>query len=133
MSSFHVIGLTSAMFIPTFAIFFHHVRTTNGIGAGVGSGVVEGVSISPSYRRIILYQEWVPSAVGLMALPLAVGVAVFQIAQKATEADARMVGYLYAFLLFVASLGAFLTAAAVFFVYAGSIAADEQKLTDDRR
>lgn len=125
MSNVHFIGIASAIFIAASAFFFSHVTRTNAVGAQVATGFLEGIPLEPAARRVLLYQGWVPSWVGLWAFPLAVGVAMLQIARSSSDADASMVAYLYTFLLFVSFLGSFLTGAATFFQYAGRVAAEE--------
>jgi hypothetical protein len=130
MSSLQVIGLTTAIFIPAFAIFFRHADRTNDMGTKVYTGIAEGLRMSAEERRILLYQGWVPTYLGLITFPGAVGYAIYEVAQSATESGAKLVALIYAFLFFIAFLGVLLTGAAAFVVYAKRVVSDEEKPTD---
>jgi len=58
---------------------------------------------------------------GLMILPLALGFVALLIARSVTEADARVVGYMYAFLFFVTAVAALLSGISGFAVYASRL------------
>jgi hypothetical protein len=60
-------------------------------------------------------------SLALVVLPLAVGFAVVQIAERVTEADARILGYMYAFIMFGGALAALLAGISGFIEYAARV------------
>jgi len=122
MSSINVmIGLTSGIFLPSFVILYWLVGKTNEAGVEVHAGVVKGHSIPTKLRWIWLYQVWMGYTLGLMVLPLALGFVVLLIARSVTEADARVVGYMYAFIFFVTAVAALLSGISGFVTYASRL------------
>lgn len=122
MSSVNVtIGLMSAVFLPSFVIFFWLVDKATRAGMEALTGVIQGQSIPIKNRWIWLYQTWMGYSVGLTVLPVAAGMALLQIARGTTEADAAIVGYTYTFICFVGSIGALATGILMLFVYSSGL------------
>jgi len=127
MSSFHAIGLTSAIFIPTAFFVYYVAAKANDAAIGIYAGVVEGVSIPAKQRWIWLYQVYVTYALGIVVVSLAVALALFQVAQSAADSSAQMVGYTYAFVLAIGALGTVLNAFSGFLALASHIKSVESK------
>ena len=117
MDSISVIGLTSAIFIATCVAFLWAVGKMNDVAAVVQLGVIQGMPIPIKSRWLWLHQVWTMYALAITASTAVVGFAMFRIAQHATEADVKGIAYMYAFTLFVGSLGNLATGISAFVLY----------------
>jgi len=114
-------GLTSGVFLPSFVVFFWLVGKTNEAGIEVLAGVVHGRSIPIKTRWIWLYQVWMGYTLALVVLPFATGFALLQIAERAAEADARLLGYMYAYIFLATCFVELLAGISGFVVYASRL------------
>ncbi len=121
MSSISVMGLTSTLFIAAFVAILWLVGKANDLGVVVEIGAIQGIPISTKSRWLFLYQAWAMYALAITASSGAIGFAVLRIGQRATEADARSVAYLYAFILFMCSFGNLLTSISAFVAHYAAI------------
>jgi hypothetical protein len=127
MSSFQAIGLSSAIFIPTAFFVYYLAAKANHAAIEIYTGVIKGVSIPAKQRWIWLYQVYVNYALGIVVGSLVVALALYQVGESATDSGARMVAYVYAFVLATGSVATFLNAASGFLALASHIKSVERE------
>lgn len=117
MSSINVIGMTSAIFLGAVVTIFWRVGKMNDAGLVVQTGVVQGMPIPIKSRWLWLYQVWTMYALVITASAGALALAFFRIAERTSEADAKQVVLVFAFIAITGSVGNLLTGISAFINY----------------
>ena len=98
MSNLNAIGLILAILIATFLVTMYATRCAHLRSDGVSTGVGGGVAISAKARLMVLFQEWMPMAVGIAVFDLIVALGLIQIAENLADADIKALAWLSAVL-----------------------------------
>ena len=117
MSSINVMGMTFAIFLAAVATFFWLVGKMNDAGVVVQTGVVQGMPIPIKMRWLWLNQVWTMCALVITASAGALALAFFRIAERTSEADAKQVVLVFAFIAITGSVGNLLTGISAFINY----------------
>jgi len=117
MSSINVIGMTSAIFLGAVVTIFWLVGKMNDAGLVVQTGVVQGMPIPIKSRWLWLYQVWTMYVLVITASAGALALAFFRIAERTSEADAKQVVLVFAFIAITGSVGNLLTGISAFINY----------------
>jgi hypothetical protein len=105
MSNLNAIGLILATLITTFFVSFYATRCAHLRSDGISTGVVGGVAISNKARLMILFQEWVPMAVGIAVFELIIALCLIQIAGNISDPQIKALAWLSAGLAGLGCLG----------------------------
>jgi len=98
MSNLNAIGLILAILIATSFVTAYATRCAHLRSDGISTGMVRGVAISAKARLMILFQEWVPMAVGIAVFDLIIALGLIQIAENLADTDVKALAWLCAVL-----------------------------------
>jgi len=117
MSSISVMGMTSAIFLAAVVATFWLVGKMNDASVVVTNGVVQGMPIPIKSRWLWLHQVWTMYAMTITASLAALALAFFRIAQQTSEADAKQVVLVFAFIAITGSIANLLTGISAFLAF----------------
>lgn len=98
MSDLVILIAVTFLTMMTGFLYFLIQEKVNSLGAQIVTGVAHDIPISASMRRVVLYQMWLPHAVGAVAMSSFFALATAAIAQRAGEPDVRRLVYFASFL-----------------------------------
>jgi len=96
MSNLTAIGLILAPLITTFLVTVYATRCADLQSDAISTGAVGGDSITHKARLMILFQEWVPMAVGIAAFDIIVALSFVQIAGDLADPQIKALAWLSA-------------------------------------
>ncbi|NNE20403.1 MAG: hypothetical protein HKN10_18205 [Myxococcales bacterium] len=128
MSSINVMGMTSAIFLGGVVTFLFLVGKMNDAGVVVTSGVIQGMPIPIKSRWLWLCQVWTMYSLVISASAAALALAFFRIAQQISEADAKQVVLVFAFITITGSVANLLTDISAFLAFV-SILRNAERVT----
>jgi hypothetical protein len=127
MSSISVMGMTSAIFLAGVVTTFWLVGKMNDASVVVTNGVVEGMPIPIKSRWLWLNQVWTMYAMMITASNAALALAFFRIAQQTSEADAKQVVLVFAFIAITGSIANLLTGISAFLAFVSILREAERR------
>jgi hypothetical protein len=98
MSDLVILIAVTFLTMMTAFLYFLIQEKINGLGAQIVTGVAQDIPISTGMRRVILYQMWLPHAVGAVAMSSFFALATAAIAERAGGTDVRRLVYFATFL-----------------------------------
>jgi hypothetical protein len=96
MSDLTVIALIAAIVIAGYFVFLSADKWTHERGDALATGVLRGVPMSSKHRWLLLFQSWLPNALGVTLFSLFVTLALVAIARDADNRLVESLAYLCA-------------------------------------
>ena len=105
------LGLSGSFFL------FYFSRVTNELADQIITGFIRDHPIPAKQRWLMLYSGWLSYVMGAVGVPLFVAIAAVLVANHVGDEDVRLLGYLAAFLLVIASSNWLIQGSVQFFSY----------------
>lgn len=103
MSEFTEVAILVALFIAAAFVFMIITKMTNDLGDQIVTGFILDHPISIERRWLMLYSRWIAYAMTAVAVPFFLALAAAMMADHVGHADSRLLAYLAAFCLSIAS------------------------------
>jgi hypothetical protein len=107
----------SALAVTSTFLVFYLTRMINDMGDQIVTGFIRDHPIPATQRWLMLYSRWVSYVMGAVGVPLFLALAAVMIADRAGDAESRLLGYLAAFLLLIAAINWLIQGIVQFFSY----------------
>ena len=96
MSNLNDIGLIAAITIAGYFVVLTAERWIHARGDALATGLMSGVPISTKHRWLLLFNNWLPNALGVAIFSLVVALVLIAIAREANDRFVEVVAYLCA-------------------------------------
>jgi len=96
MSNFNDIGLIAAVTIAGYFVALTAERWIHERGDALATGLMRGVPMSTKHRWLLLFNNWLPNALGVAVFSLCVALTLIAIAREASDRLVEVVAYLSA-------------------------------------
>jgi hypothetical protein len=96
MSNLNDIGLIAAITIAGYFVVLTAERWIHARGDALATGLMSGVPISTKHRWLLLFNNWLPNALGVVLFSLIVALVLIAIAREANDRFVEFVAYLCA-------------------------------------
>jgi len=107
----------SALGVTTTFLVFYITRMINDLADQIVTGFIRDHPIPAKQRWLMLYSRWLSYVMGAVGVPLFVAIAAVLVANHVGDEDVRLLGYLAAFLLVIASSNWLIQGSVQFFSY----------------
>jgi hypothetical protein len=107
----------SALGVASTFLVFYLTRMINDLADQIVTGFIRDHPIPATQRWLMLYSRWVSYVLGAVGIPLFLAIAAVLIANHVGDEDVRLLGYLAAFLLVIASSNWLIQGSVQFFSY----------------
>jgi predicted secreted protein len=115
MSDFYAVALIMALFVPSCFVYVYLDRTLQDRYDAIATGVVRGVQVTGKYRQLLLYTRLLPAILVVVTIMSFWALGFLMLAENAGAEEARLFGYLAAFLVGWGVVGWIVLGGAVFF------------------
>lgn len=96
MSNLNELGLIAAITIAGYFVVLTAERWIHARGDALATGLMSGVPISTKHRWLLLFNNWLPNALGVVLFSLIVALVLIAIAREANDRFVEFVAYLCA-------------------------------------
>ncbi|NNE19213.1 MAG: hypothetical protein HKN10_12135 [Myxococcales bacterium] len=96
MSNLTAIAMIAAITIAGYFVFLGAERWTHERGDALATGLLRGVPMSAKHRWLLLFNNWLPNALGTTTFSLAIALALVAVAREVNDPFIGFVAYLCA-------------------------------------